>query len=117
MNVSDEVKRGVELLDRQIPGWEKRIDPKILNINSCAHCILGQLFGWYRPDMVGLPVFGAYRYGLSVGICDSGLQAEDRRLSLKKEWTRVIRRRLAEQKELADLCAAVEEEAVQPASR
>lgn len=43
----DRVARGAALLDEQVPGWERRIDPDRLDVTSACGCILGQVFGSY----------------------------------------------------------------------
>src|SRR5437667_4506213 len=40
----DQVQRGMQLLDRDCPGWEKRIYLPDLDINSGCTCILGQVY-------------------------------------------------------------------------
>lgn len=41
------VKRGLERLDDELPGWQKKINREELNIGSNSQCMLGQLFGDY----------------------------------------------------------------------
>ncbi len=40
--IAERVARGAALLDEKIPGWDKRIDLKTLNLGSCTECIVGQ---------------------------------------------------------------------------
>lgn len=42
--IPDRVQAGVELLDRELPGWEHRIDLSDLDMSSGCGCVLGQLF-------------------------------------------------------------------------
>lgn len=49
------VARGAKLLDLKRPGWAGEIDPDLLDMRSCAECVLGQLHG--RRD---------YSYGTGV---------------------------------------------------
>jgi hypothetical protein len=37
------VARGAKLLDKQLPGWEKAIVPRMLRLSSCRLCVCGQL--------------------------------------------------------------------------
>lgn len=41
------VSNGAALLDARVPGWRDRVDVTTLNLGSCEHCTLGQLFGDY----------------------------------------------------------------------
>ena len=48
------VRKGAALLDRECPGWEKKIDMSNLQMSSGSRCILGQVFvngfssGYYK---------------------------------------------------------------------
>lgn len=61
----DRVKRGVEFLNENYPGWEDDIDLDKLSMRSCKHCILGQLFGSYRTGFrsISLQANNLYKYG------------------------------------------------------
>lgn len=41
---TENVARGIALLDEKQPGWFNRIDLEELNLGSCFKCVLGQLF-------------------------------------------------------------------------
>jgi hypothetical protein len=41
----ERVARGARFLDQHRPGWHAEIDTARLRMESCAQCILGQLFG------------------------------------------------------------------------
>lgn len=43
----ERIESGAALLDRQSPGWFRRIDLARLDMKSCTFCILGQLYGSY----------------------------------------------------------------------
>lgn len=45
------VAAGVEFLDAQAPGWWERIDLESFRLNSCARCVLGQMFGRYSDGI------------------------------------------------------------------
>ena len=51
LSARDRVTRGAAFLDERYPGWEKHIDPFILNINNCFNCILGQLYFGFNDGM------------------------------------------------------------------
>jgi hypothetical protein len=41
------VEAGAQLLDREIPGWEKHIDLEVIDISYDTKCMLGQLHGTF----------------------------------------------------------------------
>jgi len=45
--VRERVKKGMEFLDINVPGWRSQISIERLDMGSCEDCILGQLFGHY----------------------------------------------------------------------
>lgn len=68
--MKDNVLRGIELLDRQVPGWREKIDWNELSMGHCKKCILGQLFGHFdkgvrklaikTPSPFGFNTVGSY---------------------------------------------------------
>ena len=48
---SEDVSRGVALLDEYYPGWRDEIDLGKLNMSSSDNCILGQLYGSYADGI------------------------------------------------------------------
>ena len=46
------VELGIEFLDREHPGWYKKIDLDVLDIKSGLHCVLGQLRGGHYFDFI-----------------------------------------------------------------
>ena len=50
----NQVTKGAKLLDKKFPGWEKKIDPEILDMANPSVCILGQLHGDYATGSVKL---------------------------------------------------------------
>ncbi len=46
-HLQTDVDRGTALLDECYPGWADRIDTDWLDLESPAHCVLGQLYGDY----------------------------------------------------------------------
>jgi len=67
----DRVKRGAALLDRERPGWEKKMDISKFDIWHSDRCILGQVF------MNGSSMPG-YRKGLEELSLLDGPENEDR---------------------------------------
>jgi hypothetical protein len=63
--VSARVENGMQLLDRVYPGWEKKVNLETLDIMSCRHCILGQLYGDYDDGVrwVGISKHSAHEFG------------------------------------------------------
>lgn len=41
----EEIKRGVELLDRKVPGWLARIDVAMLNMREYSGCVAARAVG------------------------------------------------------------------------
>lgn len=41
------VKRGINWLDENHPGWEMEIDLSLLNMSECEECVIGQAVGDY----------------------------------------------------------------------
>ena len=48
--IAERVAKGAALLDAEQPGWADRIDLDELELESCRHCVLGQLFSGGCPD-------------------------------------------------------------------
>jgi len=63
------VARGATLLDRVLPGWTGTLDLGRLRLESCGHCILGQLYGHYLEAYRQIPVLrraGGAHFGFDV---------------------------------------------------
>lgn len=88
MSVEDRVARGVEILDREEPGWVNHLNTDTLDISSLENCVLGQLYGSYGEgrEALGIPLFCEDVYGFD------GYSSGDVR-SLTHEWLRVIESR------------------------
>jgi hypothetical protein len=56
------VRNGAALLDATLPGWRKKIDLDLLDLNSTRCCILGQLFA-HQASIAG------FWYGINVYYC------------------------------------------------
>lgn len=48
------MRRGVALLDREYPGWDRVIDLETLDVASYTDDILGQLYGSYNDGVAAL---------------------------------------------------------------
>lgn len=52
MTIEQRIDNGIQRLDSYFgPGWEDRIDTTELRIESCARCVLGQLFADYYDGL------------------------------------------------------------------
>jgi hypothetical protein len=49
--ISARASDGAELLDRRIPGWERRVDPRSLHMTDMHRCVLGQVYGGYAEGV------------------------------------------------------------------
>jgi len=53
------VFKGAERLDKNMPGWYRKIDKTKLNMSLCFACVIGQLFlGDYTNGLVSLGIYG-----------------------------------------------------------
>jgi len=109
MSVADRVALGAALLDRQSEGWWRRVDLGELATDSCSHCVLGQLYGWYYTglDLLHLNETDRVVYGFSERRWER-MTPEAYRV-LDEAWVREIAHRLmwdAEKVELRALRAA-----------
>lgn len=49
--MSPEVERGVALLDRVRPGWERDVNVMTIDIRSWKNCVLGQVYGSFSSAL------------------------------------------------------------------
>lgn len=98
--IAERVARGAALLDAKRPGWDRQVDLAVLDLEDCALCVIGQLFGPERESDAD----GPFGRGLdALGLCHGeefahGFDAEipGEFPALTGEWRRVITaRRLA----------------------
>lgn len=47
----DAVMRGAQLLDREMPGWQERVEINELDLSSSCSCVLGQVFASYATNL------------------------------------------------------------------
>lgn len=50
-DLARKVKRGAEVLDGAYPRWWRAIVMDVLAMDDCYDCILGHLYGHYRPGI------------------------------------------------------------------
>lgn len=62
-NIEARVRRGAKWLDKNEPGWETKINPSLLEMQSGQDCVLGQVFfdrtdpdAWDNGFDIGLKV-------------------------------------------------------------
>jgi hypothetical protein len=77
---SNEVAKGIRVLDLQVPNWRQKIDVENLDLGSCSICVLGQVFGDYNDGIEELNVDG-YEHGFNT----TGSYAE-----LKDAWVEAL---------------------------
>ena len=93
------VERGAELLDRELPGWDERIDLDRLDLGSTCDCIVGQLnpahahFKHHRYSK-GIEALGVETRPSRFGFNTWGQQ---RFASLTAAWKRLIESRRKEE--------------------
>lgn len=67
MTITERVAAGAVLLDKETPDWAERISLEELRLESCEHCILGQVYDHYNKGKrkLGLEFEDAQKYGFS----------------------------------------------------
>ena len=48
----EKVKLAAEMLDTHVPGWHNMINLDTLEMATCTHCVLGQVFGWENEQRI-----------------------------------------------------------------
>ena len=129
MNFETQARKGAELLDQHMPGWEDQIDLATLDGVSTNDCILGQLFGHYFdgcrrlfPEIPPIPFLlqpESFAHGFAMFSRDevfmpqdSEQERETRKPRWLAAWTGEITKRRSERRELRELCAEVEQPVV-----
>ena len=123
--VKERVQRGAEYLDDVDPGWHRRIDPDVLELESGRRCVLGQLHGEFRLGLGRSHVLSlssapraslspvAYGFKCVEGVSEEQ-QARDYEL-LTRAWRAAIRERWADDVAAeSDPKASNEPEAAEP---
>lgn len=69
LTINERVQAGAELLDKERPDWMSHIDVDRIRMESCADCILGQLYDYYTlgVEVLELELSDVVRYGFAVG--------------------------------------------------
>jgi hypothetical protein len=114
MSAADRVALGAALLDQQSPDWWRRVDLGELATDSCSHCVLGQLYGWYYTglDRLGLKDDERVTYGFSERRWERW-DPENYRV-LDEAWVREIAHRRQWDAERAELRALRAAEGLDP---
>jgi hypothetical protein len=93
-----EVARGAAWLDEVAPGWERKIDLSVLNLDSCRQCVCGQVFaeqiGWCDGFRFALNEMAddwalSSQLGFSLGSIDDWDKWDD----LGQAWVHLIKER------------------------
>jgi hypothetical protein len=72
------VDRGADVLDKINPGWELKIDPANLSLESGCMCVLGQLYGSYSLGCDEVERWGLLRGDSSdLGFCVDAAHRSD----------------------------------------
>lgn len=89
---------GVELLDREAPGWWERVELGALELTSCTGCVMGQLFGHYEQGLACLGVWRrGHEYGFALPSFSSELDSTETWAELTEIWHEIILNRRADQ--------------------
>jgi hypothetical protein len=89
----DVVRRGARLLDREAPGWERKIDLDTLDLEHTCNCVVGQVYGDYDEgieQLDGDAESHPERYGFDI---DPAADYEYE--SLTERWRGFLKRRLS----------------------
>jgi hypothetical protein len=107
---SEEIDRGIKLLDREAPGWPAHIDVDRLDMMSNYDCVLAQLagpYGWARPGeqnpftsaCLALHVTSWSYYGFAPPRESNQWAALLLKHELKRQWTeRILARQESRQR-------------------
>ena len=91
-----EVEKGAEFLDAQKPGWEKKINPELLDLSHSCKCILGQVYGDYGDGFVELGLSQVEdRAALGFTIDQRALAVKRSFTPLTREWLLYLAERAA----------------------
>lgn len=94
MDIRLSVAAGVELLHKKLPGWFNTIETADLDLEECANCVIGQLYGKpfelfqfseFTAALKGLGVspYNAFAFGFDVEDADQSPEVYD---ELREEW-------------------------------
>src|SRR5882762_2911653 len=87
----EQIKSGVQVLNKKRPGWAQRIEIESLNIISPAYCIIGQVYGSYSDGLEVLRIhhMDAENYGFALN--KSPYEYHEEWETLTQEWKETIR--------------------------
>jgi len=123
--VERKVQQGVALLDRHCPGWEDRVNPKTVNIQSNWQCVVAQVFAKeHAAAKMEILVSGrapefsladpfSYGYDILVKKLDGGFQISEYGFGgdayLNQVWAKFITARINAKKAEAEAEATAKE--------
>jgi hypothetical protein len=97
------VERGAAMLDVQYPGWYKRIDQRVLDMEVSSCCVIGQVCGSYHKtfgrDAKTIDIWGTQVDPVQCGFAlpngvDDGYDRQEWS-TLQETWLALITERLA----------------------
>lgn len=94
MSIESRVNLGINLLDRDVPAWQERVNPAILDIASLSSCPLAQAFGSYMEGCLKLGIWDNTEAQKELGFdSDNSLPSYYKDVSeLTEEWKRRLAR-------------------------
>lgn len=101
-NRKERIAKGIELLDKEAPGWCEKVDLKLLDLGSPYFCVLGQV---YKPKRRPEYFDGGYSvgtrrlkiqqtsadFGFDKRVLDSFHASGEEYLNLTAAWKQAIR--------------------------
>lgn len=94
---SERVSRGMQALDKNRPGWHRRINLDRLDISSGTACALGQtygLYGWGKHEIGMTSHADVVEHGFQITPVLPGVTTQGQYERLTIEWRRQIEERL-----------------------
>lgn len=86
---SEEIAKGIALLDAKDPGWVNLISVDALTMSDVHNCVLGQLYGDYY-DGVGILLLDDYTSDCGFDVSGEKLRLPAPWHSLTSEWKQAI---------------------------
>ncbi len=97
-NRKERIAKGIQLLDKKVPGWCEKVDLKMLKLGSLQFCVLGQVFA--KEAKRSRTYISGYGYGrerlfadeaADVYGFDTHSEAGEQYFPLTLAWKRAIR--------------------------
>lgn len=82
--------RGIELLDKQRPGWRDQVDPQRLAMGSDLTCVLGQVFGDFCEGLKALGLDPMTRDDAYYGFVTPRYRLDNGYFRLSAAWREAI---------------------------